>query len=71
MQRGVGGMVGERGPEWFVPSTDGTIIPNDRLGRGGGGGGQPITVNVQLDYAATRDLLTGRSASTTTRTASN
>jgi hypothetical protein len=30
--------VGEKGPELFVPGTDGTIIPNDRIGGVGGGG---------------------------------
>lgn len=31
-------IVGERGPEIFVPSSAGTIIPNNALGSGGGGG---------------------------------
>jgi lambda family phage tail tape measure protein len=30
-------MVGERGPELFVPKTSGTIIPNNQLGSMGGG----------------------------------
>lgn len=34
-------MVGERGPELFVPGTSGTIIPNHALG-----GGANVTVNV-------------------------
>lgn len=29
-------VVGERGPELFVPDTAGTIVPNDQMGRGGG-----------------------------------
>lgn len=29
-------VVGERGPELFVPSGPGTVVPNDRLGGGGG-----------------------------------
>lgn len=29
-------IVGEQGPELFVPKTAGTIIPNDKLGMGGG-----------------------------------
>ena len=29
-------MVGEGGPELFVPDTAGTIIPNNQLGGGGG-----------------------------------
>jgi len=34
-------MVGERGPELFVPSTSGGIVPN------GGGGGNSVTVNIR------------------------
>ncbi len=37
-------VVGEEGPELFVPRQSGTIIPNDRLG--GGGGSTSIVVNV-------------------------
>jgi hypothetical protein len=40
-------LVGERGPELFTPSGSGTIIPNNRLG--GGGGSVNITVNGALD----------------------
>jgi len=40
-------VVGERGPELFVPSTKGTIIPNNQLGGGGGNTtNNMITVNV-------------------------
>ena len=40
-------VVGERGPELFVPSTKGTIIPNNQLGVGGGNTtNNMITVNV-------------------------
>lgn len=50
-------MVGERGPELFVPSGNGTIIPNSNM-RGGGGGGNNISVNVDArgssDPAAVR-----------------
>ena len=43
---GKASIVGERGPELFVPSTAGTIIPNNKLG-----GGDSITniVNVSVD----------------------
>jgi phage-related protein len=43
-------VVGERGPELFVPNTSGTIIPN-----GGGGGGSTInlTVNGAIDPEGT------------------
>ena len=36
-------IVGEKGPELFVPKTSGTVIPNDKLG---GGGTTNISVNV-------------------------
>lgn len=40
-------LVGERGPELFVPSTTGTVIPNDRLTAAlGGGAPQKLTVQV-------------------------
>ena len=41
-------IVGERGPELFVPSSAGTIIPNNQVGRGGGGGAAPVTVNYNI-----------------------
>ncbi len=34
-------MVGEEGPELFVPGKSGTIVPNNALGGGGG----PVTNN--------------------------
>ena len=37
---GMASMVGERGPEMFVPNQAGTIIPNHKLG----GGGENITI---------------------------
>lgn len=49
-------MVGERGPELFVPGGNGTIIPNSNMR--GGGGGSPISINVDArgsnDPAAVR-----------------
>jgi len=36
-------IVGERGPELFVPNTSGTIVPNNKLG---GGGSTNVVVNV-------------------------
>ena len=36
-------IVGERGPELFVPNTSGTIVPNNKLG---GGGATNVVVNV-------------------------
>ena len=50
-------MVGERGPELFVPSGNGTIIPNSNM-RGGGGGGSSFNISVDArgsnDPAAVR-----------------
>jgi len=40
-------IVGERGPELFVPDRAGTIIPNKALG---GGGGASITINQSFDF---------------------
>ena len=53
---GVPSLVGERGPELFVPDRGGTIVPNHALGRMGGGGtvvniidnrsgGEPVTAS--------------------------
>jgi len=40
-------MVGEKGPELFVPGSSGSIIPNHRLGSGNGGG-SPVIVNYNI-----------------------
>ncbi len=44
-------LVGEKGPELFTPGSSGNIIPNNRLG--GGGGIINITVNGALDAEGT------------------
>lgn len=53
---GMASLVGERGPEMFVPDTAGTIVPNDALRSGGGGGNvsivQHITVDSRSDQAS-------------------
>jgi hypothetical protein len=50
-------LVGERGPELFTPSGSGSIIPNHRLG--GGGGGMNITVNGAIDpESVARQIIT-------------
>ena len=46
-------IVGEKGPELFVPSRAGTIIPNNQLG--GGGITNNIVVNVDVDGGASVD----------------
>lgn len=43
-------IVGERGPEMFMPSTSGTIIPNNRLGMGGGAA---VVVNLSGNFYGT------------------
>lgn len=48
-------LIGERGPELFVPSTSGNIVANSRL-RTGGGGGSTIIVNVAGSVLSERDL---------------
>ena len=40
---GKASIVGEKGPELFVPRTSGTIVPNNKLG---GGGSTNVVVNV-------------------------
>ena len=49
-------MVGERGPELFIPGGSGTIIPNRNLGNGGGGNAFSINVDARgsADPAAVR-----------------
>ena len=39
-------IVGEKGPELFIPKTSGTIIPNNQIG---GGGNTNIVVNVSAE----------------------
>lgn len=43
-------IVGENGPELFVPSVSGRIIPNHQLGSGGGvGGSNVVNINTNVD----------------------
>ena len=44
-------IVGERGPELFVPSSNGRIVPNNKLG--GGGGNVYINVSGAIDQEGT------------------
>jgi len=46
---GVPSIVGEGGPELFVPNSAGTIIPNNQLG-----GGKPVTVNFNINTVDAR-----------------
>ena len=45
-------VVGEKGPELFMPSKSGTIIPNQNLPSGGGGGS---TFNISVDARGSSD----------------
>jgi len=56
---GVASLVGERGPELFIPKTAGTIIPNGSLA-GAMGGGQ--TVNYNGPYIASMSAIDTQSA---------
>jgi phage-related minor tail protein len=46
VQNGQPYMVGERGPEMFVPNQSGSIVPNGSLGGGGG-----VTVNQTINVS--------------------
>jgi lambda family phage tail tape measure protein len=56
-------LVGERGPELFVPKTAGTIIPNNRLADALGGGTTNVTNNYinAIDTKSFEDRLLGSS----------
>jgi hypothetical protein len=47
-------MVGERGPELFVPNTAGRIIPNDMLGRVGSSSSNVYNINVRVPEGTSR-----------------
>ena len=51
-QLGKMNLVGERGPELFVPDTAGTILPNHQLAGMAGGGGGGITINIEQHFQA-------------------
>ena len=54
-------LIGERGPELFVPNNAGRIIPNNRLGDGGGGTqviNNAVTYSIQaVDASSFRSML--------------
>lgn len=56
---GVPSLVGERGPELFVPKRSGTIIPNNQLGSVLGGG---QTINYNAPYIANMQAIDTQSA---------
>jgi lambda family phage tail tape measure protein len=52
-------VVGEKGPELFVPTSAGTIYPNSALqGLGSGGGGRTTTVNLTMNVPKGTDTRT-------------
>ena len=53
VQAGQNYMVGERGAEMFVPNQSGAIIPNNKLGSGGGGVVVNQTINVTTGIQST------------------
>jgi lambda family phage tail tape measure protein len=56
---GVASLVGERGPELFIPKTAGTIIPNNSLASAMGGG---QTINYNGPYIANMSAIDTQSA---------
>ena len=49
-------VVGEEGPELFVPKQSGTVIPNDEMTSGGSGFGGATTVNYTINAIDTRSF---------------
>jgi phage-related minor tail protein len=50
-------VVGEQGPELFVPKSSGTVVPNDKLGGGGTASNTYITNNISaLDAKSVAQL---------------
>jgi len=53
-------IVGEKGPELFMPGASGTIIPNNNLQGSGGAGGGSVTYNINAVDAASFKTLVAR-----------
>jgi hypothetical protein len=53
-------IVGERGPELFMPRGSGTIIPNEAMGMGAGGGTTNVTYNINATDARSFQQLLAR-----------
>jgi len=47
-------VVGEQGPELFVPHASGTIVPNNKMGGGSGSGSGSVTVNYNIAAGVSR-----------------
>jgi hypothetical protein len=50
-------VVGERGPELFVPHASGSIVSNSNMNQGGGSAGSSINVNYNIAAGVTRSEL--------------
>jgi phage-related minor tail protein len=50
-------VVGERGPELFVPRASGSIVSNSNMNQGGGSAGSSINVNYNIAAGVTRSEL--------------
>ena len=57
---GKASIVGERGPEIFVPKVGGTIIPNEQIGGGGDSIVNNIQVSVDASSSSARTIVTGK-----------
>lgn len=55
---GMASLVGERGPELFVPKTAGTVVPHELLG-GGGGGNMNVEVHNHTGQKVTQEETQG------------
>lgn len=64
VSRGMSYLVGERGPELFVPNAAGRIVPNNQLGAAGG-----VTINFYGEAGALMRLLDARVVSNSDRIA--
>jgi hypothetical protein len=47
-------VVGEKGPELFVPHASGTIVPNNKMSGGSGSGSGSVTVNYNIAAGVSR-----------------
>jgi hypothetical protein len=50
-------IVGERGPELFVPHASGSIVSNSNMNQGGGSAGSSININYNIAAGVTRNEL--------------
>jgi phage-related minor tail protein len=58
VQNGSPYMVGERGPELFIPNSQGSIVPNSRMGGGGVTVNQTINVSTGVQQTVRAEIAT-------------